>query len=57
MELAEGELAALLEEMLAKCLGYAAPREVGRRLGMRSDGSGRVVLILLRSEILNMNEP
>lgn len=27
MELAEGELAALLEEMLAKCLGYAAPRE------------------------------
>lgn len=30
MELAEGELAALLEEMLAKCLGYAAPREVLR---------------------------
>ena len=27
MELAEGELAALLEEMLAKCLGYAAPWE------------------------------
>ena len=42
MELAEGELAALLEEMLAKCLGYAAPREalgLGlKRLGMlRSD--------------------
>ncbi|CAE7223954.1 ANK1 [Symbiodinium sp. CCMP2592] len=30
MELAEGELARLLEETLANCLGYTAPREVLR---------------------------